>query len=134
MTVQGRMLNADNSHQGNLKKVLCVCSAGLLRSPTAALILSTDPFNFNTRSAGIEDSYALIVVDIVLLTWADEIICMDKNQARRINKMIADAPYGTFLEADKIHVLDCPDNFGYRNPQLMKFMTDKFTAMYLTKE
>ena len=129
MTTRGRIQNSDNDHQGKYKRVLCVCSAGLLRSPTAALILSTDPFNFNTRSAGIEDSYALIPVDIVLLVWADEIICMDNDQARRVRKMMEDAPYGNFT--DIVHVLNCPDNFGYRNPQLMRFMTDKFTEMYL---
>lgn len=44
-----------NSAQGRFRKVLCVCSAGVLRSPTAAWVFSNAPFNFNTRSAGTED-------------------------------------------------------------------------------
>lgn len=51
-----------NSAQGRFRKVLCVCSAGVLRSPTAAWVFSNAPFNCNTRSAGTEDC-ALVRVD-----------------------------------------------------------------------
>lgn len=50
--VMNRIANASNKFQGSYKRVLCVCSAGLLRSPTAALVLSKDPYNFNTRACG----------------------------------------------------------------------------------
>ena len=51
-----------NAYQGKHKKVLTVCSAGCLRSPTAAHILSSDPWNFNTRAAGISLEYAIVPV------------------------------------------------------------------------
>ncbi len=60
-----RLHNMRNPHQGSNKKVLCVCSAGLLRSPTLAWILSNEPFNFNTRAVGTSSEYALIVLDEV---------------------------------------------------------------------
>ena len=47
MSKMNRLANTQNKYQGKYKKVLCVCSAGLLRSPTAALVLSQEPFNFN---------------------------------------------------------------------------------------
>ncbi len=75
--LDNRKRNSGNPYQGEFKRVLCVCSAGLLRSPTAAMVLSQDPFNFNTRAAGIVPNYALIPVDEVLLEWADEIVCME---------------------------------------------------------
>ena len=52
MSLMNRLGNSKNPYQGDFKKVLCVCSAGLLRSPTAAWVLSNAPFNFNTREIG----------------------------------------------------------------------------------
>ena len=67
MSLMNRLANTHNHYQGDAKRVLCVCSAGLLRSPTAAFVLSQEPFGFNTRAAGIAEDFALIVVDDVLL-------------------------------------------------------------------
>ena len=47
-----RMWNVSNPWQGDAKRVLCVCSAGLLRSPTAAKVLY-DEYGYNTRAAGL---------------------------------------------------------------------------------
>lgn len=77
-----RKWNSHNEYQGKHKRVLCVCSAGLLRSPTAAWVLSNPPYNFNTRAAGIDVGHALIPVDDVLIEWADEIVCMDEYQQK----------------------------------------------------
>ena len=60
-----KLHNLRNPFQGEAKKVLCVCSAGLLRSPTAAIILQRD-YGFNTRSCGINPDYALIDFDEIL--------------------------------------------------------------------
>lgn len=76
-----RLDNARNEFQGEYKRVLCVCSAGLLRSPTTAVVLSSEPYNFNTRAAGLVREFALVPVDKVLLFWADEIVCMTADQA-----------------------------------------------------
>ena len=48
---RNRLSNVNNRFQGNFKRVLYVCSAGLLRSPTLAEILSQAPYNFNTRGS-----------------------------------------------------------------------------------
>jgi len=32
-------------------------------------VLSQEPYNYNTRAAGIVDDYALVPVDEVLLNW-----------------------------------------------------------------
>ena len=110
-----RMYTAKNPYQGKAKRVLCVCSAGLLRSPTAALVLSQEPFNYNTRAAGLED-YALIEVDPVLLHWADEVVCMTKDQEARIR-----------LRTDKpVICLNVPDNYGYRDKELIELIKDNY--------
>lgn len=110
-----RMYTAKNPYQGNIKKVLCVCSAGLLRSPTAAWVLSQEPFNYNTRAAGTED-YALIRVDSVLLHWADEIVCMTQEQAIKVARMT----YKPVIN------LGIPDNYGYRDKELVELIKENY--------
>ena len=113
-----RLANAHNIYQGQYKRVLCVCSAGLLRSPTAAWVLSQDPYNFNTRAAGLTKEFALIPVDRVLLHWADEVVCMSAEQAVQVRDM---------LEEDKpIVVLEIPDIYGYRDPELVEAIRTKY--------
>lgn len=111
-----RLANVHNKYQGTYKKVLCVCSAGLLRSPTAAIVLAAEPFNFNTRAAGHSQEYGLIVVDEVLLEWADEIVVMEKSQQKALKKMTEKT----------VHCLDIPDKYPYRNPELMELIKEKY--------
>lgn len=116
--LMNRLANCSNRFQGDYKRVLCVCSAGLLRSPTAALVLSQEPYNFNTRAAGIVPQFALIPVDRVLLEWADEIVCMTSEQAEEIRPR---------LEEEKpIIVLGIDDDFRYRDPELIKLIRESY--------
>lgn len=122
MSFMNRLANSSNHFQGKTKKVLCVCSAGLLRSPTTAVVLSQEPYNFNTRAAGLSDEYALIPVDDVLLQWADEIVCMDDNQKRILEKKLKE------LEAPtKVRCLNIPDSFAYRDPQLIALIKENYS-------
>jgi len=102
-----------NSYQGDYKRVLTVCSANMLRSPTMAHVLSAEPYNFNTRSAGTSD-FALIPVTDDLLMWADEIVCADSEHTTVINKMLQK------LDIDKPLInLRIPDVYEYRNEGLI---------------
>jgi predicted protein tyrosine phosphatase len=113
-----RLANCSNKYQGKYKRVLCVCSAGLLRSPTAALVLSQEPYNFNTRAAGIEEEFALIPVDRVLLEWADEIVVQSAKQAEEIR--------GRLEEEKPIVVLGIPDSYAYRDPELVRLIRESY--------
>ena len=78
----------NNSFQGDGKKVLAVCSSGMLRSPTIAYVLSGEPWNYNTRTAATYE-IALDPVTEELLKWADEIVCADIEHVNTIrNKLI----------------------------------------------
>lgn len=46
---KNQLANVGNRFQTKTKKVLCVCSAGLLRSPTLANVLNLK-YGFNTRA------------------------------------------------------------------------------------
>jgi len=123
-----------NSYQGSTKKVLTVCSAGCLRSPTAAHILSSDPFNFNTRCAGTSTEYAIVPVTEALIVWADVILVMDEQQQRHINDMqnvLATEASNMFnYDYKQVINLDIDDNYGYRDPQLVEIMTKKFAELF----
>lgn len=119
--LMNRLHNSTNSHQGPYKRVLCVCSAGLLRSPTAAYVLGQAPYNFNTRAAGITDDYALVPVDEVLLNWAQEIVCMTAEQKQELDKR---AKPGC-----KVICLNIPDSFAYRDPKLIKLIKAQYNKL-----
>ena len=115
--------NCKNPYQGKDKRVLCVCSAGLLRSPTIAKVLVMN--GYNTRSCGCSD-YALIQIDNVLIEWADAIIFADKE-----HKVIVDQDQD--ISDKEIYILDIPDNYGYADPDLVKIITTKLHEKGLIK-
>lgn len=122
---RNRLGNSKNPYQGDFKKVLCVCSAGLLRSPTAAWVLSNAPFNFNTRAVGANPEYAMVLLDAVNVCWADEVVVMDNHQKTQVLALLEE--YGW----DKpVHVLDVPDNYGYRDPELVELLTEELKNVF----
>ena len=120
---RNREYNASNPHQGDYKKVLCVCSAGLLRSPTTAVVLSQEPYNYNTRAVGIDISHALIPIDEVLLGWADEIVCMTDEQASRLSIMLYEQGLTTSIV---LTCLDIADSYAYRDIQLIELISTRY--------
>lgn len=119
--MNNRLHNSKNPYQGKYKKVLCVCSAGLLRSPTIAVVLSQEPYNFNTRAAGLDAEYALISIDSVLIDWADEIVCVSNYQKIEIERK--------FNPSCKIINLDIKDSYEYRNKKLIKLIKEKYNEL-----
>lgn len=118
-----RMSVIENPYQGTYKRVLCVCSGGVLRSPTAAVVLSQEPYNCNTRAAGTED-YALVKVDEALLIWAQEIVCMTRDHDAKLEAMLV-----AIGRKRKIKCLDIPDNFAYRDNSLGMLIEEKYKAL-----
>lgn len=124
MTRKNALWNCRNPHQGSFKKVLTVCSAGLLRSPTIAWYL-TKHTDFNCRAAGVHD-YALVELDDVLIDWADLIICSEDTI-----KQIVDTKYKDALDYSNKTVLSLqiPDSFAYRDPELVKIIEEKLKEL-----
>jgi predicted protein tyrosine phosphatase len=122
MAKMNRLANTKNEFQGKFKRVLVVCTAGLLRSPTAAEVLSREPFNFNTRAVGISREFALVIIDDVLLHWADEIVCMSIDHKLEVKKMLGDRDI-------PIITLDISDDYKFRDPELIKLIADRYTEI-----
>lgn len=112
------MYNAKNPYQGPAKKVLCVCSAGLLRSPTAAIVLNRE-YDYNTRACGIHD-YALIQYDEILGHWADEIVVMYPDLVTE------DMP------EEKLIVLNIPDMYEYMDKTLQRMIKEEYDTLHNT--
>lgn len=112
--------------QGDYKRVLCVCSAGMLRSPTIAHTLSAEPFNYNTRVAGTAN-YALTPVTDDLLQWADEIVCADDEHALYIRTRLMEL--GDFSDRTTLISLKIPDNYAYRDPELIDLILERYKAI-----
>lgn len=107
--------NCRNPNQGAYTKILCLCSAGLLRSPTLAGELYKR--GYNTRAAGVHD-YALVEVDEVLVEWADKIIAVEQS--------VMDALLHKFPEAKEadLVVLSIPDKFPFRDGSLVRIINE----------
>lgn len=111
----------DNPYQGTSKKVLFVCSAGILRSATAARIYAN---KYNTRCAGTGQDYALIPLTERLMEWADQIVFVHTNNYDRASHDFNLAPY-----LDKIRVLDIPDEYDHMHPQLINHFEEQYEVI-----
>lgn len=117
--MNNRMWNIRNPNQGKAKKVLCVCSAGLLRSPTLAWVLSNPPYNYNTRAAGADKDHALIPVDDVLLNWADEVVFVEeyiKELTVAFHK----------IDGMNIRVLKIQDVYQFKDLKLVEIIREQY--------
>lgn len=134
MTIERNRLNViENQHQGEFKRVLVVCSAGVLRSPTVAWILSNAPFNFNTRAAGSHKSFALIHADEALMTWADEIVFVNPNNLLE-TKITSTCWYEVVNSGTIMHELNIPDDYDFRDPELIRIATEQLMKVFKINE
>lgn len=121
--MMNRLANNGNRFQGKAPRVLCVCSAGMLRSPTAAMVLSQEPYNFNTRAVGTVSEYALTPIDIVFIDWSDAILTMEEEHQEAVEEIVR--KQGKFLRRNpKIFNLGIPDSFEYAHPLLIRYIRE----------
>lgn len=111
-------------YEGNYKRVLCVCTANMLRSPTAAYVLSLAPFRFNTRSAGVHPC-ALIRVTPALLSWCEEVVCMEQEHALEVTAIMKEND----ITDKSLFVLGIPDDYDFRDTLLMEMIANRYTEM-----
>lgn len=117
---RNQLHNVDNVFQGDTKRVLCVCSAGLLRSATLQNFLIKE-YGYNVRNCGTEESYALIPISEALVTWADEIIFVNQDNFNNVKGEIEEMGM-----LEKCKVLDIPDQYEFNNPELLKIIKEQY--------
>ncbi len=111
--------NAANPYQGTTKKVLCVCSAGLLRSPTTAKYLQ-ETYGYNVRACGVSEEYALIPISTALVYWADEIVFAEQEHYDAVKDDVSQFD-------GRIVVLNIPDMYEYGHPRIIEFLKENYS-------
>ena len=116
---RNQMHNINNPYQGKEKKVLTVCSAGLLRSATLQNFLIKE-YGYNVRNCGTED-YALIPISEALVKWADEIVFVNLENFNRVRFDLEE--YGLI---EKTIVLDIPDMYAFNDSRLVDICREQY--------
>lgn len=105
----------NNHSQGSFKRLLFVCSVGMLRSPTSAAIAIK--LGANARSCG-SCNLALIPLSSNLVHWADWIVFM--NRENYLESVIRfDSTEICELIKDKAVIWNIPDNYNYMEDGLV---------------
>lgn len=113
----------DNPYQGSDKRVVFVCSMGLLRSPTAARLFA---HKYNTRSAGVWDD-ALVPLTSSLMAWAHELVFMHPEVYDGfVNKHGDDVVYQLERSGTKITILEIPDSHPHMSPKLQELIKEQY--------
>jgi predicted protein tyrosine phosphatase len=110
---KNQLATTSNVYQGTIKKILTVCSAGLLRSATLQNFLIRE-YGYNVRNCGTEESYALIPISEALVTWADEIVFVNSENYNKVKNEIEELGF-----TNKCVVLDIPDMYSFNDPDLI---------------
>ena len=111
----------DNIYQGRASRYLFVCSAGMLRSATAAKVAIG--MGYNARAVGSEE-YALIPISVNLIIWADKIFFVNEfNYLGAIDSFYFDSECSRMLK-EKSVVWDVDDIYNYNDPILVAKITE----------
>ena len=109
-----------NPYQGLDKRVVFVCSMGILRSATGARIYA---HKYNTRTAGSWPD-ALIPLTPMLMAWADELVFVNQENYDNIINQLEGSMH-TFV-ASKSKVLNIPDKYPHMHPELIKAFKEQY--------
>lgn len=112
----------NNPHQGLSRKVLFVCSAGMLRSPTAMALASAK--GMNARACGTHYK-ALVPLSVNLIQWANQIVFMDSEvEQQALDK---------FKDIDEVYSKSIcwhiPDDFDYYDQRLVDIIKPKLDEL-----
>jgi predicted protein tyrosine phosphatase len=95
--------------------ILCVCLAGLERSPTLASLLSQDPYFFNTRSCGVLADFALIPLTQKLIDWSDTVCFLNQDVWMNAQDLFD-------LDNKNILLFEVDDDYGFMNQELIDIL------------
>lgn len=123
-----QLANVGNRFQGDAPRVLCVCSAGLLRSPTIASVLHKE-WGCNVRAAGCSEEYALIPVSRALIAWAKLIVCADREHEEYIRSELNNDVHQTPFICN----LSLPDEYEYNDPELYAIIKQRLQELNVEK-
>jgi len=116
---RNQMHNINNIFQGTTKRVLTVCSAGLLRSATLQNHL-IQTYGYNVRTCGTE-SYALVPISEALVLWANEIVFVNLENFERVRAELEELDV-----INKCYILDIPDMYSFNDTELIEICKEQY--------
>lgn len=119
----------NHSSQGSAKRLLFVCTAGLLRSPTCAA--EGAKRGYNTRSCGSNVAVALVPISEPLIHWADKIIfMMDENEDKVLRYLQSACNPELYTEVlTKSIIWGVEDTYDYGEDSLVWVIDKKFKEL-----
>lgn len=111
-----------NPYQGKDKKVVFICSMGLLRSATGARLYAS---KYNTRTAGTWHD-ALVPLTETLILWADELVFVNKDNYDQIIRRYEDDEGLLSVIKHNSKVLNIPDHFEHMDPRLCQAFKEQY--------
>lgn len=127
---KSQLANVGNRFQTKAKKVLCVCSAGLLRSPSLANCLHTK-YGFNTRAVGADKEFALILITQALIWWSDEIVFVNYEAYAMLSQEEKDEIEDVGVTKT---ILNIEDDFDWMDEKLCSSLLEQYDAKWILKE
>lgn len=112
----------NNEYQGVASRYLFVCSAGMLRSATAARVAHS--LGYNARAVGSE-SYALIPLSINLIVWANKIFFVNRENYLSALESFYFDPECTRMIKEKSTIWNIEDSYNYND----SILVDKITKL-----
>ncbi len=114
----------DNPYQGTDKKVLFVCTMGILRSATGARMYA---HKYNTRAVGSNHD-ALIRINPDLIMWADQIVFVNKANYMQTQDWLKSGRRDGLADMldDKAVVLNIPDCHEHMAPELQAAFEEQY--------
>jgi predicted protein tyrosine phosphatase len=103
-----------NKFQGPEKRLLFVCSVGMLRSPTFADVATK--MGFNARSCGTSKE-ALIPLSVNLILWADKIVFMNTENYLETKETFEPVDWVSNID-EKKKILGIEDDYARNDPYL----------------
>lgn len=108
-----------NQYQTGAKRLLFVCSVGMLRSPTAADVAAS--LGYNSRACGSCVDVALIPLSVNLILWADKIIFVNRENYREALDIFTPVGYEDDI-LPKAIIWDLPDNYRWHDEWLVGYI------------
>lgn len=118
----------DNMSQTNAKRLLFVCSAGMLRSPTAQIVATQ--MGYNARACGSSVKMALIPLSVNLIKWAHHIIFMNQDNYLEAMKYFQISEFDEDIRPKAI-VWGIPDHYNWGDNILYNIVYEKLSGLKL---
>ena len=115
-----------NQYQTNARRVVFVCSVGMLRSPTAQIVASQH--GFNARAAGSDRDRALIPLNANLIEWAEKIVFMNFENLCQALNTFEGTGYDETIREKKV-VWNIEDQYEWGDNILFRILEEKMKTL-----